>query len=201
MKILLKEEEKTLYNEILSDFLNQITWEIPERGEDLYDYDIFSEKFLIFNGLTKIVLIPKDRTEKYVLKIPFSGRKDYCKIESDYYKEAEEAGIEYMFAPEEEFNQNIIKYPIYIQLRVETDPFFFKKSSYRSEISKDNYDSMMEMGCCEELIEQMALTYSEEDIEAFCSFVSENYINDIHEENYGYFEGRPVVFDYSGLSN
>ena len=64
-----------------------------------YCYGDDNPPFYTFCGATKGVFCPQDKNADFVLKFTFTNcENDYCRLESDYYKEAVKEGLADAFA-------------------------------------------------------------------------------------------------------
>lgn len=135
---------------------------------------------------------------------------DLCKVEVNNYKAAIEAGINKVFAEE----KKIMTYhgiPIYAQARIDSN--FMNSDRSDDKPDDDFYDELDEAlntietsSAIDDLYE---LTPFMEDLYNYVgkskflnvmSFLVDNDINDLHNENVGYdFNGHPIFFDYSGF--
>jgi hypothetical protein len=66
----------------------------------------------------------------------------------------------------------------------------------KTAISKTSYDAVDELPY--HWILNFIKLYGEKEFLRLCLFLEEEGINDLHEKNVGYIDGRPVLFDYSG---
>lgn len=158
----------------------------------------------ISHGCTKIVVYFGN--DDWVIKIPFSGKREYCRDEAQNYILARQRGLSKYFAPCY-FYGVIDDIPIYLQRRVEKDDEQIQEDCYAYAY---NETSQEEDESDEDYVDRVD-SYIEndmEDYETVCAiigyqpellgFISMLGINDLHRGNFGYLDGRPVVFDYSG---
>ena len=199
MKI--KEKEKQFYTAILENFLSKIIGNFNFR-------DYSNENFRIYHGVTKLVLVPKNRGARYVIKIPIikEGDCDWCEAEVIAYQKAVEYGVEKFFAETFLFYEGE-RCKAYLQERTaarnddEDDDEWYGAEEDWSCLSKDSIESAEDLGMCDRVIDELLREYPSEEVEDFLDFCAEQHINDIHGNNYGYkrSNGVPIIFDYSGV--
>lgn len=129
---------------------------------------------------------------------------DYCGVEEQLYKEAEAEGLAPLFA-KTEFVHRINGYDIYIQEKCE-ETYGDSGRTYSDEdkesgktveeLEDDHYYS--EFALC--WLIDVYNTYGEEMLINLLHF-EESWLSDIHYGNYGYRNGKPIIFDYSGFNN
>lgn len=203
MKIELKEKEKEFYYSILSKFYSKINhiWPITEKNISFSNFS--NENFRIFYGITKIVLIPKNKGARYVLKIP-KGDHDYCNAEEQVYTQAIEFGVDKFFAPIELFDRDNYDFPVYIQLRTVANLYTDDDDYYEAEedwsgLSQESIEAVMDMDISEKVIDELLRAYPSEEIEGLLAFCREENVNDVHAGNFGWYKDEPIIFDYSGV--
>lgn len=226
--------------------------------EELIDYlkeNLSSDSYITETGLTKFVIIPKDKNEPYVIKIPFcqrfnedayddacyeygkwteeSGEEepmdperddyffplegayrakfnnaewDYCGLEVALYKEAKIRGLDKYFAQEQiicTLEQHL--YPVYIQQKV--DSFY----SYYDYLSREERESASAR-CSKEIkpydmlfdatwVARFLDIYGCDEYKKLLIFLDEFDIMDFHRGNIGFYQGLPILFDYSGFDS
>jgi hypothetical protein len=185
-------------NDCIFDNLHQFN--CKQQIFNKIDITIFENYFT--QGATKIVLFPKK--ENFVIKIPYCYFQylnpqypwDFCKIENQIYELAKQNNIEFAFL------QNTLidfKYPIYSQPLVT----LAKNKSYvnQEEIEKTyEYLSNNNLACFEiKWITYFIKYYGINSFLRLYHFLEQmNLLSDLHEENLGYVNDLPVIFDYSG---
>lgn len=194
--------EKNFWIEIAKDL---IKFDFFEHNYNTDEFENFlNENQMIYtNGCTKYAFICDN--SDWVLKTEYGpNKRNYCAAEQDYYILAEEHGLQNFFA-ETRYLITINDRDFYIQRRAEvnedrTSDFFYEYCSpscsdcyYEDEDEKNEaiWDSVYDM-CDEDRIRAVF------DDEKLLSFLNENNINDIHEGNIGYFNGFPILIDFSG---
>lgn len=183
-----------------------------------YFYRKGVEKVLV--GASKLVLLLED--QPFVVKIPLRGtyeeedereyKHDYCKIESNLYREAIDAGIDDMFAGTYyvgDFSGEYDSIPVYISERAEFE-YSFSVSNHspihphpskagieyeegKDEVTENPFD---EDGILAEFYTQ----YGNDKTEALLRFIKDFLISDLHGENIAYDKSnRLKLIDYSGF--
>ena len=208
MGIELKGKEKAFYLSILDKFYSKLEDKTNISLKSIHFSDYLNENFEVFHGVTKVVLVPKNRGARYVLKIPI-GDHDYCMGEVVAYDEAILSGVEKFFAPAYSFESGY-DFPVYIQLRVKAnsspdstwdeDEWYDPEEGW-SGLSQASIEGAQGLNICDMVIDQLLKEYPQEEIEEFLSFCINNYINDIHSANFGWYNGVPMIFDYSGIGS
>lgn len=200
----LKDKEKQFYLSILENFLSKVD-KSESFSLDSFNYrDFYNENFRVFNGVTKVVLIPKNKGAKYVIKVPIRGDKmDWCAAEVNAYQAAVEAGTERFFAETSFFYRDDF-INSYLQVRTnanDNEDEDWDIEEDWSGLSEESIDSADVLDICDELIDRLLADYSSEEVEEFLEFCTEEQINDLHGCNFGFDRetGVPVVFDYSGI--
>ena len=159
----------------------------------------------ISHGCTKVVVYFGD--DNWVIKIPLSAKKEYCRKEAQNYILAHQRGLSKYFAPCY-FYGVIDEIPIYLQRRVEKDDeqiqedcyfYAYNENAQEYDESDDDYadrvDSYIENDM-EDYETVCAIIGYSSDLLRFINMLE---INDLHRGNFGYLDGRPVIFDYSGF--
>lgn len=210
------------YSEILRalencDFENLTQDDCVEKIIDCMDTNIIPDRFAM--GASKLVLLLPD--ENFVIKIPFKGEYydgefyefdaattpdlectwDYCHLEQHIFKTALECGAGDFLL--ETFCIGQVKdYPIYAQKKAET---FYSCDSGKERYSPEEASRIYEKFDIDQLnmnwIMDFLAYYAEENLELLCGLIRESLLSDLHEGNIGYYEGRPVIFDYAGFWN
>lgn len=140
-------------------------------------------------------------------------QRDLCAHEVNIYQDAVLAGVEDFFAEEKkEFTYHGI--PIYVQRKIECEYCNSDRhGDEKDEELDDTIDEILNNICISDVIDDLyEHTQFMEDLYKFSltkqkfinlmSFIDDNNINDLHDENFGYdFNGEPVFFDYSGYNH
>lgn len=204
----IKEKEKQFYTAILENFLSKINKNKAILIENFNFHDYSNENFRIYHGVTKLVLVPKNKGARYVIKIPLIREADcdWCEAEVIAYQRAVEYGVERFFAETFPFYEGD-RCKAYLQERViarndsENDDDWYEAEEDWSGLSDESVENAETLNICERVIDELLRAYSSEEVEEFLEFCSEEYINDVHESNYGYKRSNrvPLIFDYSGI--
>lgn len=173
-------------------------------------------------GATKLVLISKDSDIKKVIKLPFfrqeNGDKlngaqnslglisDYCQTEVDIFQKAADVGLDEIFLETKKIGAYNKELNIYIQDKVDQIgiPNNYmnglscskEESSYLSYYSSNYGNVDLDTSFVSILYDY----YGKDFCDDIFSFILEENICDLHDENYGLKDGRPVIFDYSGYN-
>lgn len=178
--------------------------------------------FEIKFGATKLVLISKNTDIKKVIKLPFfhqeDGHKlngaqnslglisDYCQTEVDIFQKAAYVGLDEVFLETQKIGAYNKELNIYIQDKVDQigipDNYMNRLSCSKEESSylsyySSNYGSV---DLDTSFISILYDYYGKDFCDGIFSFILEENIYDLHDENYGFKDGRPVIFDYSGYN-
>ena len=144
------------------------------KFEIAYAVALYNEKrhrnVIYKHGSTRRVLIISD----YVIKWDYNpeGVRTFggCEDEVRVYEQAKKDGYEYLFAP---ITRIVIKgYRFYIMPRIDT---LAEESAYY---------------CINEVIDDDAWFYISDELQ----------ISDIHDENWGWMDGEPILIDYACAS-
>ena len=115
---------------------------------------------------------------------------------------AEECEMEKFFAPTEFFDMSM-DCKVYIQLRIRANPYDEDEEYWSdgdwSELTENSVEEATENGMSEQLIDEIINCYGSGEAQDFIDFCNMEHLNDIHSGNFGFYKGRPVVFDYSGI--
>lgn len=201
----LKEKEKRFYTQILDDFFSKV----PNKGGVLLkniDFSLFYDvNYRIFYGMTKVVLVPKNRGARYVIKIPIVEEDNFnwCDAEVSAYRDALNYGVEKFFSEISRFRE-CSWCKAYLQKRIRTNNFVEDDELYEPEedwsrLSNLSIESVEILNLCGRIVDELLRAYPNGEINRLLEFCSEYWINDIHSGNYGYDNGAPVIFDYSGI--
>lgn len=206
--ISVKGKEKQFYLSILKDFLSKIDNNKAIVSKNINFSEFYNTNYLIYHGVTKIVLVPKNKGARYVLKIPIRKEDkdfDWCEEEVRVYGKIENAGLEKFFAETDLFT-DAGHCLVYIQERTcphwssEDDEWYEPQKDW-SVLSQEMIESAEDLDICAQLIDALLEKYSSEEVENFLKFCDAEYINDLHSGNFGYSRssGVPLVYDYSGI--
>lgn len=154
------------------------------------------------------VFFDEDLGEDVVNEYEFSRNKerpwDYCAAECDVYADAKNTGLEKLFAKTELIGF-VNNYPIYKQSFVD-QPFAYLENEEKGP-SKDSKTKTTSL--CKEKnfysISQIWLAsvtehYGTDVLGNLIDFIEDNGIGDLHDNNIGYKNGVPVIFDYSDFN-
>lgn len=182
-----------------------------------------NEDFLSENGIkaasgeTKVCFIVPE-LKNWVIKVGFLRKTsryyskyhldmDFCKLEADYYAEAEEQEMETYFAATY-YAGTVNGVSFFLQEYATIDPTLFenKFNIYGKSLSKYHYSSSSSSDSSDDNYYGDDLTLEErikavfgEDTEELIDFVEEHDINDLHEYNWGVAaDGRYIMIDFSG---
>lgn len=199
-EIILKPRDKRVQTESFNDVARECL-----KNTDLeFEYD---------SGATKGVIIPIDAD--YVIKLPLYTARgetpvDFCAREAAVYEEAKKFGLDHMLAAVQVFKFDDVPYYVYVQEKVdvntdENEDVLFTYSS--KQINQEDYDDEDERNSAawdymnempvEECIYAIFGEYNKYANQLVNLFLDMN-INDIHNGNFGYNGGHPVLIDYSG---
>ena len=213
----LKDKEKQFYIDILESFVSKIDKNKPILMEN-FDFCRYSdENYRIFHGETKLVLVPKNKGARYVVKIPMIREADcdwceaeadcdWCEAEAIAYQAALSYGVERFFAETFLFYEGD-RCKAYLQERTaarnndEDDDEWYEAEEDWSDLSDYSVENAESLDICTRVIDELLRAYSSEEVEEFLDFCAEEHINDIHGNNYGYrrSNGVPIIYDYSGI--
>lgn len=199
--ITLKNSDRYFYNCIIDDFEGKVIAKDIRFSEKEIDeiekLNSFSDKYNIKCGATKVVLIPKDNIHNYVIKIPL-GETDCCCAEDDIYHISIDAGLEGFFAPTHAWGIIGDRYT-YLQLKLNQNfGYKYPNSAKILELPHSILEEANILGVNKELLVRFLEEYSISKVITFVLFLKKYYINDLHSGNYGYYCGKPMVFDFPG---
>ena len=174
----------------------------------------FSEGVLVGNWIMKMPIdfTVQECKEDYDILYP---SLDYCKIEENNWKSARENRVSDYFAEThcigeahlkiegltEKYKAAYIVIPLYAQRCVDCGHEWDNRADH-SEIDADRIDSLYES--CEDcgtddiLVDALIDTVGIDEVQKVMEFITCYNINDIHNSNWGFLNGRPCVFDFSG---
>ena len=167
-----------------------------------YNNSLRSAGFWASSGATKVCIGHGDLCG-WVIKVGYTQgvKHDYATIEYNNYCKAEEAGFAHYF-PETIYLGEFGGRAFYIQAECDCDEDQVTSDWY--ERLRDGYDEDGEEYDPERLWDEV---YNLDDDEkaflmfrdsAFCRFLWENGIGDLHEGNFGYHKGGAVIIDFAG---
>lgn len=141
---------------------------------------------------------------------------DYCKMEVRHYRAARKAGLDSLFAACDRLcwlqTENGY-YPIYVmdEVSVDGEENLDVMLNWYTENNEEpdaediairdyevKYDEI-NSGSCEGVAIYLAGFLGRELYEEFDEFCFQNDITDIHNENFGFVNGQPVIIDYAGF--
>lgn len=191
--ITLTAKDRTYYHNLIVSFLGK--FEEGEPLKEMYEKDFSEEDFWVLSGMSKVVLVPKEESN-YVIKIPIDS-DNYCEAEFRVFQKAEKEGFE-SFLAEIDFLEEYNGVKCYVQERVDEGG---SGGYYTSKplLSEGSYSEAYEIGFGESVLNDLCQYYGIEKTLSFIEFCVDNYINDIHEYNYGFNGDMPIIFDYSGF--
>lgn len=172
----------------------------PYRFWDWMDETLIKFGYWAADGLTKVCIGRSDLCG-WVIKFAFNGCEVYSANEYEVYCAAEEAGFSH-YLPE----------TVYLCERA-GKVFYLQQEALcqKEDITSDWYERLRET------YEEEKLEYDEDDLYcdvdnledeervmlsfndwAFWDFLKQHHVNDLHEGNFGYIDGRLVIIDFSG---
>ena len=175
----------------------------PYRVQDWFcDNNLQCALFRASGGATKLCISHPD-LQGWVIKVGFNQevKHDYATIEYNNYCLAEEAGFAQYF-PETVYLGEFGGRAFYVQMECECDEEQVTSDWY--ERLRDGHEEDGEDIDPDRLWDEV---YDmDDDQKAFlmfqnnqlCHFLWENGIGDLHEGNFGYYNGCPVIIDFSG---
>lgn len=194
--------------------------DIPNLKNFLHNIK-FYEGVKVNYGASKCVIIPPD--EDYVIKIPFTGSYieieenefiyedfggaeeaygwDYCLAESNRYYTAEACGFEKYLARTLFIGCTKDNFPIYIQPKCEVYTYSSIKTS-REEQEKTSSIANKAIWFSEiplDWLTAFRLEYGEKSLIDFLNFLEEYGWDDLTDDNIGFLDGKPIIFDYSSF--
>ena len=153
------------------------------------------------SGVSKCAIVDKDYD--YIVKFDTTGN-EYCQKEADVYATARTMGIECMFAECEYLGRLDLDDNDYVYL------YGYKKAkmTYRSRKIDANEEEeltpyadspLRERNDC--IAADLLHDWGTELFEKLDWFCANNDINDLHNGNVGYVDGKLVLIDYSGFED
>ena len=171
------------------------------------------------SGMTKFVFIFPNTD--FVIKLPFCGAYDeeagfyefcggwdgswdYCETEMELYKNAIKRGVEKCFAKTTSIGA-IDNYPLYMQEKAIIWGDIHNRKDYEKEKTKLIREkcSNHKYYCCfhDCWLSDFLDYYGNTMFEQFMDFIEDYRIEDLHSDNLGYIDGRPVVVDYASFDH
>lgn len=199
--------DKEIIIDLMSQFLKGIE-DYPKFYEDSLREGTVINDFFYDYGATKGVFIPnKTNPFPYVVKIPFNWSSDYddwmlydyCEIEESFANKADE-DLRRIFLPTIKVGE-YSSIPLYLQRKID-EPYLFalrkkKKKDYRDYLIEQNA-YYLEAPLSDSLAGEICMAYGAETLKKVVRFIEDNEINDLHGGNWGFFNNKPVIFDYCG---
>ena len=156
----------------------------------------------VYDGATKICLVPDDGDFVFKINIIDDDGIDYCKYEADNYQEAVKAGKGKYFLETRYFktlNECGVCFAIYIQPKIEEISSEIDSDSDEViNISPSYYSSPAADRLSPTWIHNFIEAYGESEYFSLLDFCNKTAINDLHSGNIGYIDNHPVIFDYAG---
>lgn len=185
------------------------------RHTDAWDLGslISDAPFKVFSteGASKLCLVFKE--EDFVIKWSNDDRYDESIKEVELYQKAKEKNLEKFFPKTEIFAEiNGITFILQEKISFSCAVLPGHKSRKYRDMTKTSSDKVVSKMAHEfkaaaprykrnlnTLWAKMALVlYGKKACKALCDFIVENHINDLHEDNIGYKNDRPVILDFAG---
>ena len=173
---------------------------------DTWCIEVSKETILkVSHGCTKIVV--KFGDDDWVIKIPYKTAVNYCKLEAENYAYAHRAKLTKYFAPCY-FYGVIDEIPVYLQRRVEKDDYAISSDCYQfaynnlpreDEENDDDYADRISDYIENDMDDYEVTSAIIGENKKLLDFIWNQDINDLHKGNFGYLNGAPVIFDYSGF--
>lgn len=191
------------------------SYKVEER---LFDTD-YRNDFCVYHGATKICLV--NEHDDFIVKWSHckEGEDEGLK-EVELYKKAKAIGLD-MFFPETkllgEVNDiNVISQKKYdfSAYAVSNDSDYEQQYKKYEKITKTVTDKIYHKmydgfhysgGYClrplDRLWAEMCISiYGKKLVKKLCKFIEDNKINDLHSENIGYLNNKPIIIDFGGYS-
>lgn len=192
--------------------------------EDSYDVrqilgriGITRDEVRVYSGASKLCL--DFVHENFVIKWTRYGSRyeaDEAFAEVQIYEKAMREGLQFFFPPTELFatinNIKFVRQEKIDNAVCQISPAEEKKYVHQSRTASDHICEKIQK-CFDKVADgnytrtldktwaKMALVfYGKKAVKSLCNFVIENGINDLHENNIGYKNGRPVILDFSGYN-
>lgn len=173
-------------------------------------HDILSnEGWNIYYGASKFVLI--NHKKDFVIKFSTTEYKNYVRAEAVIYKEAIKRGLDMLF-PETELvpgTDIVLQRKVDFSVSYAPNEFFRKicrqTQTVNTEIIDDmRHDILMAQRVNERTVNfrwlsLIVVLYGKKKIRELVQLIEDFDINDLHEDNIGFLNGRPVFLDFSGF--
>lgn len=185
------------------------------HNTDAWDLSAFTSEapFKVFSteGASKLCLVFKD--EDFVIKWSNDDRYDESMKEAELYQKAKEKNLEKFFPETEIFAEiNGITFIRQEKISFSCSNLPVHKRRKYHDMTKTGSDKVVSKMAHEfkaaapryrrnldNLWAKMALVlYGKKACKALCDFIVENHINDLHEDNIGYKNDRPIILDFAG---
>lgn len=179
------------------------------------DYNYYQELIDKEENVDNIEEVLKPIRENFFYEFEMAYRKefeektakgwDYCALETALYEEAEKRGLAQYFAKEKLYCKIDGIYPVYIQQKVDSFYSIYDKLSKeerqdaatRCSQSIESRDMLFDAVW----VDAFLAAYGAEEYKKLVSFLDEFEIFDFHRGNIGFYQSRPILFDYSGFEN
>jgi len=210
----------------LLDYLNELAFDNPDKYSDFLrvEYRAGASKLVIDTLEEYVIKIPLCGVCDEC-KVPFNiefcegkhidianknlfpdvewGKWDYCELEEDRFILAKEAGLEDFFAETRFICETLSGYPIYLQKRVESAEGVKGQRKILSDIeNKVLKNALKEKDTIgirsREWIDSFIANYGVDLFAELMNFLSAVKINDLHNNNLGSLNNKPILFDYAG---
>lgn len=130
---------------------------------------------------------------------------DYCDAEEMLFRLAENNGVGEYFAETIKIGE-VRGYPIYAQPRAKMISLsnireredYSSIEQISSQITEEYSDILGEDFLPEYWMKEFIAAFSDDELEGLLNFIEETGISDLHEENVGFINGKPIIFDYVG---
>lgn len=130
---------------------------------------------------------------------------DYCEAEEMLFRLAENNGVGEYFAETIQIGE-VRGYPIYAQPRAKLNSSsnICEREDYSSieqissQITEEYSDILGEEFLPEYWMKEFIAAFSDDELEGLLNFIEQADISDLHEENVGFINGKPIIFDYVG---
>lgn len=196
--------------ELLKDLDIQTSDDSYDIRKKLNDLGYHRDQVSVADGASKICLIFKDKP--FVIKWSTYGYSEAMK-EVEVYKKAIEKNLEKFF-PKTAFLFSIFGIDFVAQEKIDfsVSNCSFKTDKKYHRISRTALDSTVARmekefykasPLCKRRLDRtwakMAIVlYGKKACKALCNFIIENKINDLHGDNIGYKNNKPIIIDFSG---
>lgn len=198
----------------LNALINLLNENYPTEKLDYEDIQDIAEKFecTYGSGCTRFALVYSN--ENYVFKMPRFARttKDFCKLEVENLETSKRFGIAEILLPERLVGKTSSGLPIYQQIKYDYDTatFCFEEKYHNERMFFENiYEEHEKIiwALKQKLYDSFVSTtwlaavyhfYGEEFLERLVEWTKFSKVNDLHNHNTGFLNGKPVILDYAG---